>query len=80
MRVKVNSLKKWQSTGAFNTDAGKDAIKKLNEFINMEGQLFEHVWKEIEEREALHVRVEITFLFDAFEGMKFYGAKFDGSP
>ncbi len=41
----------------------------------MEGNLFEHVWKEIEEREALQVRVEIAFLLDAFEDKTFYDTK-----
>ena len=40
----------------------------------MEGQLFEHAWKDIEEREALHVRVETTSLLDAFEDKKPYDA------
>jgi len=70
MRVKLNALNKWQKAGAYNTDAGKDAIKKLTSFINVEGQLFEHAWKDIEVKEALRIRVETSVLLDSFEDKK----------
>ena len=75
MRVKINSLNKWQQAGAYNTDAGKDAIKKLTSFIDVEGQLFEHAWKDIEVKEALRSRVETSVLLDSFEDKKPYEAK-----
>ena len=65
-------MNKWQSKGAFETEAGKDAIRKLNKFINKEGQLFEHVWKDINETEEVQIRVEIIFLLDSFEDKRIY--------
>ena len=72
MRVKINSLSKWQSKWAFETDAGKDAIEKLNQLIEMQGQLFEHVWKDIDEKEALQILFEIILLLVSFEDKKNY--------
>ena len=64
MRVKVNSLNKWQHSNTFDTGAGKDELKQFNKFIEMEGQLFEYVWKDIDEKEAVRIRMEIFVLLD----------------
>ena len=45
MKVKTESLLKWMNKGAFRTSAANDAINKLEDFMDGEGQLFEHPWK-----------------------------------
>ena len=72
MRVKTESLRKWMHKGAYRTAAASDAIDKLEEFIGGEGQLFEHVWKDIEPKLALRIKVGIVFLIDAFEKKEIY--------
>ena len=62
MKVKINSLVKWKALGARRTTAASDAIKKLEEFTYGEGEILEHIWKDILEREALQIKVETIFL------------------
>ena len=71
MKVKTESLRKWMNKGAFRTAAASDAINKLEDFMDGEGQLFEHAWKDVDATLALQVKVEIIFPIDAFE-RKFY--------
>ena len=65
MKVKVDSLRKWMKKGAYDTAAAKDAINRLEQFMVGEGQLFEHVWKDVEPKLALRIQVEIEFLIDS---------------
>ena len=53
--------------GSYRTAAASDAINKLEEFMDGEGQFFEHVWKDVEAKLAHQIQVEIVFLIDAFE-------------
>ena len=75
MRVKINSLVKWQALGARQTSAANDAIDRLEDFTRGEGELFEHIWKDIPEREARQIKVEPIFLIEAFEKQEPYNAK-----
>ena len=50
---------KWKHRG-FNTPASRDAIRSLDQFIKVECQLFEHVWKDVDTKEALRIQVEIN--------------------
>ena len=59
MRVKVNSLAKWQDKGAYSTSASRDAVEQLEQFTMDESDLLSHVWKDIEPRDALRIKVEI---------------------
>ena len=72
MRVNTESLRKWMSKGAFSTAAAKDAINQLENFMIGEGQLYEHVWKKIDNKVALQIKVEIVFLVDAVMKRKIY--------
>ena len=65
MRVKINSLVKWQALGSRQTSAAKDAVDRLEEFSFGEGDVIKHVWNDIPEKEALQVKAEINFLIDA---------------
>ena len=42
--VKVNSLAKWQNTGAFKAAAGKDDIGRLEQFIREENAFGKILW------------------------------------
>ena len=75
MGVKINSLVKWKALGSRQTSAAKDAIDKLEEFSFGEGEVIKHVWKDIPEKEALQVKVEIISLTEAFEKRLPYDAK-----
>ena len=59
MRVKVNSLAKWQDKWAYSTSASKDAIEQLEQFTMNERGMLTHVWKDIQPRDALRVNVDI---------------------
>ena len=61
MKVKTESMRKWMSKGAFRTSAASDAANKLEDFMDGEGQFFEHVWKDVEATLALQIKVEIVF-------------------
>ena len=66
MKVNIESLRKWMNKGAFNTSAANDAVDQLEQIMDGEGQLFEHVWKDVEEKPVLRIKVELVFLIDAF--------------
>ena len=66
MRVKINSLVKWQSLGARKTSAATDAINQLEDFATGEGEVLEHIWKDVPEREALQIILETIFSIEAF--------------
>jgi len=61
MKVKTEALRKWMQKGAYRTAAAEDAILRLEQFMVGEGQLFEHVWKDVEPKLALRIKVEIVF-------------------
>ena len=61
MRVKTESLRRWMSKGAFSTAAAKDAINQLENFMIGEGQLYEHVWKNIDNKVAFKLRSKSCF-------------------
>ena len=74
MKVKINSLVKWQALGSRTTSAATDAINQLEEFTVGSSGLLEHIWKDVPEKEALQIKVETIFLIDAFEKKEPYNA------
>ena len=74
MRVKINSLVKWQALGARETSAATDAITQLEDFATGEGEVMEHIWKDVPEKEALQIKVETIFLIDSFGNREKYNA------
>ena len=67
MRVKINSLVKWQALGARTTSAATDAINKLEDFTVGAGELLDHIWKDVPEKEALQIKVETIFLIGIWQ-------------
>ena len=63
-----------KNKGARETAASKDAVCSLEKFIEAEGDLYEHVLKGIEAKEALRTNVEIHYFIEAFEHKQEYNA------
>ena len=65
MRNKLYQIKKWRGKPAAESSAFKDAIWKLEQFAKAEGNKYEHVWKNPDEKESLQTKAEIFFMIEA---------------